>query len=136
MTRGLRNNNPLNIEISKGKPWKGEIRPSQDIRFAQFKTIAYGYRAAFKLLYNYQHIHGCKQLSDFINRWAPPVENDTHSYVNFVAKRCRMADITIVDTKNEYQMCKIVAAMSKMENGIEPNMEDIKAGWRLFVASM
>jgi hypothetical protein len=47
-----------------------------------------------------------------------------------------MADIAIVDTKNEYQMCKIVAAMSKMENGIEPNIEDIKAGWRLFVASM
>jgi hypothetical protein len=136
MTRGLRNNNPLNIEISKNKPWKGEVRPSQDIRFAQFKTMAYGYRAAFKLLYNYQHLHGCEQLADFINRWAPPSENNTHAYINFVAERCRMADISKVDTKNEYQMCKIVAAMSRMENGIEPNMEDIKAGWRIFISTM
>lgn len=136
MTRGYKNNNPLNIEISKNKPWKGEVRPSQDVRFAQFKSMSWGYRAAFKLLYNYQHIHGCEQLADFINRWAPPSENDTHSYVDFVAKRCRMADITHIDTKNRVQMTKIVAAMSRMENGVEPNMDDINAGWQLFTSTM
>lgn len=37
MTRGLRNNNPLNIEKTKGgNPWQGEIVPSGDSRFAQF----------------------------------------------------------------------------------------------------
>ena len=57
--RGLRNNNPLNIEKTKGgNPWRGEIVPSKDSRFAQFTTMAYGYRAAFKLLNNYQRNYG------------------------------------------------------------------------------
>ena len=58
-SRGLRNNNPLNIEKTKGRtPWQGEIVPSKDNRFAQFTTMAYGYRAAFKLLNNYQRNYG------------------------------------------------------------------------------
>lgn len=135
-TRGYRNNNPLNIEISNNKPWKGEIRPSQDIRFAQFKTMAWGYRAAFKLLHNYQKVHGCRQLQDFINRWAPPCENNTRTYIDFVAKRCHISDISEVDTNNEMLMRKMVAAMSRMENGIEPNEDDIRDGWRLYKSTL
>ena len=135
-TRGYRNNNPLNIEQSKTKPWKGEIRPSQDIRFAQFKTMSYGYRAAFKLLSNYQKLHGCKQLADFINRWAPPSENNTRAYIDFVSKRSGIDDLAYVDTHNKDQMCRIVAAMSRMENGIEPDETEVYAGWRLFVSTL
>lgn len=133
MTRGYLNNNPLNIEQSKGKPWNGEIRPSQDMRFAQFKSMAFGYRAAFKLLQNYKKLHGCKTLADFINRWCPPIEagNHTGAYIATVAKRCRITSDTEIDTHNEYLMHKIVAAMSYVENGIEANEEDVKAGWDL-----
>ena len=42
--RGLRNNNPGNIRLSRTL-WQGEIRPSQDRSFCQFRTMAYGYRA-------------------------------------------------------------------------------------------
>lgn len=133
MTRGYLNNNPLNIEQSKGKPWNGEIQPSQDMRFAQFKSMAFGYRAAFKLLQNYKKLHGCKTLADFINRWCPPTEagNHTEAYIATVAKRCRITSDTEIDTHNEYLMRKIVAAMSYVENGIEANEEDVKAGWDL-----
>ncbi len=136
MTRGYRNKNPLNIRISKSKPWNGEIRPSQDVAFAQFRSMAHGYRAAFKLLDNYRKLHGCVYLADFINRWAPPSENDTHAYINTVAKRARIADVTTIDTHNEFQMTRIVAAMSFVENGIEPNMDDIRCGWNLFIKQM
>lgn len=133
MERGLRNNNPLNIEKSKGSnPWQGEIVPSADSRFAQFKSMAYGYRAAFKLLYNYQHRYGCNRLEDFINRWAPPSENNTRAYITTVAKRSGLSDISTIDTKNGEQMCKIVSAMSYMENGVPANEQDVKDGWRLF----
>lgn len=132
MTRGLRNNNPLNIEKSKGKPWKGEIVPSKDERFAQFESMAHGYRAAFKLLYNYQHTYGCRILADFINRWAPPVENATHNYINTVAKRAGLSDVSVVDTLNEMQMRKIVAAMSYVENGVPADEEQVRIGWSLF----
>lgn len=133
MTRGLRNNNPLNIEKSKGTPWQGEIVPSKDVRFAQFTSVAYGYRAAFKLLYNYQHTYGCKRLEDFINRWAPPSENNTRTYISTVTKRSGLSDISTVDTKNGDQMRRIVSAMSYMENGILANEEDVMEGWKLFV---
>lgn len=132
MTRGYRNNNPLNIRIGAGKKWKGEIRPSQDAAFAQFESMEYGYRAAFKLLDNYRKNHGCVQLADFINRWAPPSENNTSAYIQTVCKRTRLADVSTIDTRNGYQMKRIVAAMSFVENGIEPDMDQIDGGWALF----
>ena len=49
--RGLRNNNPGNIRLSR-TVWQGEIRPSRDRSFCQFRTMAYGYRALIKLLQN------------------------------------------------------------------------------------
>lgn len=134
MTRGLRNNNPLNIEkTSKGTPWQGEIVPSKDVRFAQFISMAHGYRAAFKLLYNYQHTHGCKVLEDFIRRWAPPKENNTSAYIVTVARRSGLADIAAVDTMNGEQMRRIVAAMSYVENGVPADEDEVMAGWKLFV---
>lgn len=133
MTRGYRNNNPLNIRTSTGKKWLGEVRPSKDSAFVQFESMPYGYRAAFKLLDNYRKLHGCKMLSDFIRRWAPPVENDTRAYINAVAKRSGYADVSTIDTLNSFQIKKIVAAMSFVENGVEADMSQIDEGWNLFL---
>ncbi len=132
MSRGIRNNNPLNIERSKSRPWIGEIRPSQDPRFAQFETIEHGYRAAFKLLHNYKRLHGCVYLEDFINRWAPPVENDTKSYISFVARRSGVPLDEPLDTRDQRSMTRLVAAMSKMETGVEPVFKQVEDGWRLY----
>lgn len=134
MTRGYRNNNPLNIEKSKGKAWQGEITPSKDERFAQFISMPYGYRAAFKLLRNYQTKHGCRLLADFINRWAPPTENATTTYIDVVCKRAGLKPETLVNTRHELLMRRLVAAMSFVENGIEPDRDDIRRGWELFKA--
>lgn len=134
MTRGYRNNNPLNIEQSKGKAWQGEIRPSQDARFAQFISMPYGYRAAFKLLRNYQLKHGCRVLADFIKRWAPAVENNTSGYIATVAKRAGLTAESLVDTRHELMMRRIVSAMSFVENGIKADEDDIRRGWELFKA--
>ena len=46
----MRNNNPLNIIKSEKINWQGEVKPSTDPNFAQFETLEYGLRAAFKLL--------------------------------------------------------------------------------------
>lgn len=132
MTRGYRNNNPLNIRLGAGARWRGEIRPSKDVSFCTFEDMAHGYRAAFKLLDNYRKNHGCVNLTDFITRWAPPYENNTRQYIDVVAKRCYIADITKIDTTNGELMQKVVAAMSFMENGEEPNMDDVVKGWELF----
>lgn len=127
------NNNPLNIRISKTKPWKGEVRPSRDLEFAEFRSMAWGYRAAFKLLDNYRRLHDCRTLADFIERWAPPTENDTAAYIDFVATRAEIEATATLDTRDEMVMRKVVAAMSRMENGIEPDPEEIREGWVLLL---
>lgn len=132
--RGLRNNNPLNIEKTKGgNPWQGEIVPSADSRFAQFKSMAYGYRAAFKLLNNYQRNYGIDTIRKMISRWAPSNENYTHNYVKAVSERSGVPADVRVTTTNRDAMVPIVSAMSFVENDIEARMSDVEAGWELFI---
>lgn len=132
MTRGYRNNNPLNMRHDNDR-WQGEVVPSQDGAFKQFETMAWGYRAAFKLLHNYQKNNGCRILSDFINRWAPPSENNTPAYVSTVAKRAGFSDVSEIDTLKGDTMRAVVSAMSYVENGVEANEADVAAGWELFM---
>lgn len=132
MTRGYKNNNPLNMRHDNDK-WQGEVVPSQDAAFKQFKSMAWGYRAAFKLLHNYQKNNGCRILSDFINRWAPPSENNTSAYVSTVAKRAGISDVSQIDTMDGDTMRAVVSAMSYVENGIPANEADVAAGWELFM---
>ena len=46
ISRGIRNNNPLNVRRSKDK-WQGMKALQTDASFVQFETMAYGWRAAF-----------------------------------------------------------------------------------------
>lgn len=132
--RGLRNNNPLNIRKNSTR-WQGLRAVQADPAFFQFETMAHGYRAAFKTLDTYRSKHGCRYLDDFISRWAPPSENDTRAYIQVVAQRAGLSDVSTIDTHNERQMCAIVAAMSFIENGVEADMNEVKEGWRLFEKS-
>lgn len=132
MTRGYRNNNPLNMRHDNDK-WQGEVVPSQDAEFKQFETMAWGYRAAFKLLHNYQKYHGCRILSDFISRWAPPSENNTAAYIAAVAHNSGMSDVSQIDTLDGRMMRNVVSAMSYTENGIQANEAVVAAGWELFM---
>lgn len=134
ISRGLRNNNPLNIEKTKGgNPWLGEIVPSADSRFAQFRSMAYGYRAAFKLLNNYQKNYGLDTIRRMIARWAPSNENHTDNYVKAVSERSGVPADGRITTTNRDVMVPIVAAMSYVENGVEARMSDVEAGWELFI---
>ena len=86
-TRGIRNNNPLNIRRSTDR-WDGARTEQTDPSFVQFETPAYGYRAAWKVLQSY-YTRFCHQSQPFtvrsiISRWAPPNENDTDAYIRSV----------------------------------------------------
>ena len=72
--RGMRNNNPLNIVKSDRINWQGEVKPSTDPTFAQFETLEYGLRAAFKLLRTYYQKHGCRTIRQIVARWDPSDE--------------------------------------------------------------
>lgn len=130
MSRGLRNNNPGNIRNSPTR-WQGEVVPSQDKSFKQFQSMAYGYRAMLKLLQNYRRLNGCKTLRQMINRWAPPIENNTDAYIRAVCQSSGLHSDDEVNVDNKNIMCSIAAAMSRVENGCPANMEDVIAGWDL-----
>ena len=87
MTRGIRNNNPLNIRHSADR-WQGARMEQKDKAFVQFTTMAYGYRAAWKTLESYwKYFHNLPKafnVRNIISRWAPPTENDTEAYIRAV----------------------------------------------------
>ena len=87
IVRCVRNYNPLNIR-KNGDKWKGLRAEQNDGAFAQFETMAYGWRAAFILLgrtyYEKYHLNTIKKI---ISRWAPACENNTKGYIAYVAKQ-------------------------------------------------
>lgn len=133
MARGYSNFNPGNIRNSPVR-YLGE-KESTDIAFKQFESMAWGFRAMFVLLDTYRVRYGLKTLQQMIERYAPPSENDTTGYVGYITRRTRIADISSVDTRSEKQMIPLVTAMAAMENGSDPDADDVRKGWELFINS-
>lgn len=89
MKRGIRNNNPLNIRRSADR-WVGARIEQTDPCFVQFTTMAYGYRAAWKVLESYWKQFRAEDktfcVKNIIHRWAPPSENRTDDYIRTVLR--------------------------------------------------
>ncbi len=128
--RGIRNNNPGNIRITKDK-WQGLREGQTDVAFFQFTEMKWGYRAMLRTLQNYRWRHNRKTIAEIIERWAPPVENETSAYVLSVCKQLQVPTTFVPDVEDKDEMCALAAAISYHENGVEPNMEDIRQGWDL-----
>lgn len=130
LPRGYRNNNPGNIRIN-GDLFQGEIRPSKDKSFKQFETMAYGYRAIFRILRNYYNNYNLDTIRKMIGRWAPENENDTEAYVKAVSGYAGIPADDPININDREQMIRFVSGMSKVENGREADMSDVIAGWNL-----
>lgn len=128
--RGLRNNNPGNIRITKDK-WKGLREDQTDKDFFQFVSMPYGYRALIKTLQNYRKLHDCWTIGDFIRRYAPPTENHTTAYIRTVCDKMGVPPAYIPNTDDKQTMCMLAAAISYVENGVLAEMEDVVKGWEL-----
>ena len=120
--RGIRNNNPLNIDYSARNAWQGQ--KGSDGRFAQFESPEHGIRAAAKLIGNYGKLYGLNTVDGIINRWAPPVENQTKNYAKFVAKSMGVDPKAPIDLKDKTIMAGLVKAMIQMEVGNNDYTDD------------
>lgn len=129
LPRGLRNNNPGNIRRNSDV-FQGEVNPSRDQQFKQFKSMVHGYRAVFKILSNYHRVYKLNTIRKMIDRWAPENENNTAAYVSLVASYSGIGPDDLLSFDRE-QMIRIVAGMSKVENGRDAVMSDVIAGWGL-----
>jgi len=118
--RGIRNNNPGNIRW--GDDWDGLVPKSQrtDKSFCQFTAPEYGIRAMIIILRNYEKKHGLNTVRKIINRWAPPVENDTEAYVNSVAKQVGVDADKVIDVTDSRVMIPLLEAIITHENGSQP----------------
>lgn len=128
-TRGLRNNNPGNIEINSDK-FQGEVIPSKDSRFKQFTTMAYAYRAMFAILSTYLK-RSNNTIEKIIKVWAPPVENNTEGYIASVEKWSGVPRNKVLTPNSGKDCIQIVAAMSRVENGVVADMADVITGYKL-----
>lgn len=131
MSRGLDNCNPGNLRLSAVR-YKGEIRPSRDRQFRTFESMAWGYRAIFVLLHTYSVRYKCKTLRSMVERYAPPVENDTDGYLRFVSMRAAVHPDCEVDTLDHRMMTAIVSAVSLIENGKPADPAAVEEGWNLY----
>lgn len=131
LPRGLRNNNPGNIRINDDL-FQGEVRPSKDKSFKQFETMAYGYRAMFVILRNYIRNYKLDTIRKMISRWAPPKDNNhTEAYIKAVSDYAGIPADDPINVNDREQMIRIVAGMSRVENGVEADMPDVITGWLL-----
>ena len=144
MSRGQRNNNPLNIRHGKSR-WEGRTRVQTDAEFVTFTSMAYGYRAAWKLMdtYRLRLMQAGKSytLENIIHRWAPPEDgNDTTAYIRTVI---RLLDYKVagrqplpapLSPEGHTIFARILAAMTCVECGItmkEVDVKSIEDGWKL-----
>ena len=125
MTRGERNNNPLNIRRSDKTRWLGQTRRQHDKEFVQFQSLLFGFRAAFRILRTYIKLHHLTTLHDIIYRWAPPEDgNCTDSYIAIVSERSQVKPYEQLSFENEQAMVAIVCAMA----WVESHMADLDVG--------
>lgn len=117
-TRGLRNNNPLNIRTSPQR-FLGETDICTDRAFKQFQTLEYGLRAAFVILRTYQRKHRLTTPAAMISRWAPRTENDTRRYISIVCRRSALAPDQQLPWTDQHRMCALVSAMAFVESAAD-----------------
>ena len=121
LPRGIRNHNPLNIRRTGKDQWKGMAEVQSDRAFVQFKSLAWGWRAAFHLLTRtYYHKYRLYSIRSIITRWAPPNENDTQAYI------CNVSRLTGIDpdeplgipSEKPSRWMALGVAMAIQENGL------------------
>jgi hypothetical protein len=91
-SRARRNHNPGNIEYGKFARAHGAL--GSDGRFAKFADDASGFRAMRGLLLSaYQGM----TIAAALNKYAPPVENDTSTYLQHVLLWTGLSGEDIID---------------------------------------
>lgn len=126
--RGVRNNNPGNVEISN-ENWIGKINGT-DPRFETFLTPEWGIRAIGRVLMTYYNRHDLNTIHDIIHRWAPEWrtlpdgtrirENDTPRYIRNMERITGLSAHEPLNlTTNRENMKKVIIGIIRCENSFE-----------------
>jgi hypothetical protein len=135
LPRGIRNHNPLNIRRTAKDQWKGLAEHQQDAAFCQFKSLEWGWRAAFYLLTRtYYHKYRLYTIRGIVSKWAPPSENKTEAYIaNVSALTGILPDEPLgIPSVQPSRWMMVATAMAIQENGTESlDYFAMMRGWAL-----
>lgn len=123
-TRGIRNNNPGNIRVSKDQ-WEGMT--GDDGAFVTFDSPESGVRALGKNLLSYGR-QGYDSIEKIINRWAPPNENDTQAYIDSVVAATGIPATQSLDLSDPDTLSSLAQAISFHETGSRYDPEVYQKG--------
>lgn len=121
---GLQHNNPGNMRPT-GDHWLGMAGEVEG--FLAFVDMKSGYRALLKNCIN-AIAGGYNTIEKFVTHYAPPSENDTNAYIDYVSKTMGLGPQVRLRT-DESTIKKLVYAISYHEQGVPPSNHDIDAGW-------
>lgn len=110
----IKRNNPGNIHHS-AMQWQGEITAPGEA-FCRFASLELGCRAMLKLLRRYISVKKRNSVRKIIALWAPPSENNTSAYIDFVARSMEVhPDDTLCADRDT--LIALASAMTRVEQG-------------------
>ena len=119
--RGIRSCNPFNLRELPGDRthWEGERTTDDDPAFEEFDSLLMGLRAGIRTLLTYQRKHKLRSVRQMINRFAPPNENDTNTYIENVCRHMGVLPDDPIDLNNEHMLLPMVEAIVRQECGTD-----------------
>ena len=106
-------NNPLNIRYVKANNWRGQTGHTRG--FCDFGSVDSCIRAfAILVLRSYKRL-GVVTISQIIKRYAPPSENDTFRYINFVCDHLGCFPFDVI--KDVDMMSLFICVVARYESG-------------------
>ncbi|WP_282748917.1 lytic transglycosylase [Hafnia paralvei] len=126
--RGIRNNNPGNIDY-RGQVGAELERPGG--RFARFNTAYDGLKAMANQLMRY--FEGkttgrrLTSLTDIISTWAPGNENNTAAYIDQLSKMMGVSPNAMLNLKDPQVMASLMSGIIHHENGRNPYSNELIA---------
>ncbi|HYQ50418.1 MAG TPA: structural protein P5 [Pseudomonas sp.] len=120
--RGVRSNNPGNIDFNSRNAWSGQLGLKEGVarpRFARFDSPENGIRALGKLLINYRDKDGLPGIGgpgidtvrEVVSRWAPGNENNTEAYIVAVAAKLGVKTNDVIKIKDVRTLRMFVGAI-------------------------
>lgn len=117
--RGIRNNNPGNLNFARQPGATMENKTSEKPRFAQFQTPEEGLAALSLQLQRYGQ-RGINTVRAIISKFAPPEENNTARYIGDVARALKVGATDRLDTSDPNVLNNLMGAIIHIENGRNP----------------
>lgn len=119
-TRGMRNNNPGNLEFAGQR---GAVRENGEGRFAKFGTLSEGVAALGRQLQLYGS-RGINTLRKVIETWAPrynkktgKIENDTEGYIARMREMTGFGENQRINLQDASTLGLLIRGITTVENG-------------------